>query len=290
MIKRDAYLSSYFNDNESHSDLVEIKRVGNKLEVTPVADGPIHISAIRFENESATIANFSFSYIWQDGYSKDTRTFSVESGSLYLGQSKEITFDSMSPDSAGNMCPTTDEGIRVESMFNHNTCKQKWILDPNANLRAKYRATGSEFSLTLHYDSTEPVSPPVPTGYGDLKIVNTCGVSTEQGLLQQVVIQEDGKDYFSKTWDTHNASSAYHVGLKKGANYSIHMREVYNLAMPGELPVYVYINAYINIQNCQAHDGTLTLIGTGLPTGSENYTFDYNGKHYDYTQTLNISE
>ena len=60
--------------------------------------------------------------------------------------------------------------------------------------------------------------------------------------------------------------------------------------MPQEVPAYIYINAYINIVNCQAHDGTLTIKGTGSPAGKEDYTLDYNGKHYDYTQTLNIQD
>lgn len=60
--------------------------------------------------------------------------------------------------------------------------------------------------------------------------------------------------------------------------------------MPQEVPAYIYINAYINIVNCQAHDSTLTIKGTGSPAGKEDYTLDYNGKHYDYTQTLNIQD
>ncbi len=288
-------LEILFNEmKDMRHEFSEVKRnfceTKNMCKQTNGEDGdPTHISEIRFENQSWTGATFTV-YYSRKNWSGSSYTDHLDSGNLYLGQSKTITFGKISPDITGTLCPTNDKGIRVESSFNSSTCKQKWILDPQANLRAKYRATGSEFSLHLHFDGTEVVSPPVPQGDGDLKIVNTCNVSTLQGLLQQVIIQENGKDYFSTTWDTHNAESEYHVGLKKGANYSIHMREVYNMAMPSELPAYVYINAFINISNCQAHDGILTLIGTGAPTGKEDYMFDYNGKHYNYTATLNIQD
>lgn len=290
MIKKDPNLASYFNDENGTFDTVEIKRVDNKLEITPIPNEPIHISEIRFHNDSWFTASFEFEFIYTE-WNGSTYTSKMESTNMYKGKVKILTFNNVSPDARGNFCPTVENSIRVyTAFFNYETNGQKWILDPNANLRAKYRATGPIFNPSLHFDGTEQVSPPVPPGAGDLKLVNTCGVSTEQGLLQQVIIKENGNNYFSKTWDTHNADSVYHVGLKKGANYAIQMREVYNLSPPREIPAYVYINAYINIQNCQAHDGTIKLIGTGFPTGKEDYTFDYNGKHYTYTQTLNIQD
>lgn len=280
-------LLTYFQDYDA--DDVEVKRVDNKLEVTPLSSSPTHISEIRFDNESWTISSFELKYSYKELMGDVVKT-QVETDALYKGQKQTISFAKISPDITGALCPTIKNGIRVESSFNSDTCNQRWLLDPDANLRAIYRATGTEFKLTLHYDGTETVYPPVPAGDGDLCITNTCGVSTLQGLLQQVIIKENGANYFSKTWDTSNASESVHVGLKKGANYAIQLREVYNMAMPSDVPAYVYINAYINIKNCQAHNGTLTLIGTGVPTGKEDYTLTYNNTTYQYSATLNIQD
>ncbi|MDD3363208.1 MAG: hypothetical protein PHW34_16225 [Hespellia sp.] len=248
-----------------------------------------HISEIRFDNESWTGSYFTVSFTQRE-FSGAEYTDRIETETLYLGQSKTVTFENISRGGIGYLPPTIQNGIRVDSTFNSDTCAQTWVLDPNANLRAKYRATGTEFNITLHYDGTEPVSSPVQPGEGDLKIENSCHVSTQHGLLQQVIIKENDHVCFSKTWDTHNESSVYHVGLKKDLNYSILLREAYNMAGPTDIPAFVYINSFINIMHCQAHDGTLKLIGTGFPTGKADYTFDYNGQHYDYSPTLNIDD
>ena len=194
MIKKDSELINYFREQGYDADAVEIKHVGNKLEVTPLTDEPIHISEMRFENESWTGSTFYIDYTRKE-LSGAEYTAQIASGNLYLGQSKIVTFEHLSPDATGTLCRTNEKGIRVQSAFNSSTCEERYILDPNANCRAKYRATGTEFKITLHFDGTEVVNPPVPAGEGDLKIVNACSVSTEKGLLQQVMIKENGNNY-----------------------------------------------------------------------------------------------
>lgn len=287
-MKKKTDIQRCFEENFEGVDSVEIKKVGNSLQITPLNDEPQRISEIQFYNDSCTASYFTVRYL-QKEWNGDIYERSMATGNLYWGQ-RETMNVGKEVINREYLCPTVENGIRVDSAFNHDTCDEKWIFDPEANCRAKYRASGSEFNLKLNYDGTEEISPPIQPGEGELKLINTCGVSTLQGLLQQVIIEENGKGFFSKTWDTHNAGSVYRVGLKKGANYFIHLREVYNMAMPQEVPAYIYMDAYINIHNCQAHDGSLTLIGTGVPTGKEDYTFEYNGKHYGYAQTLNIED
>jgi hypothetical protein len=208
-----------------------------------------HIAEIRFDNESWTGSSFSVTFTQKD-YSGAEYSDKIDSGNLYLYQTKILTFENISRCGSDYLPPTEANGIKVEASFTSDTCSQRWILDPNANLRAKYRATGTEFKIKLHFDGTEEISSPVQPGEGDLRIENNCNVSTEQGLIQQVIIKENGNDYFSKTWDTHNKSSIAHVGLKKGANYAILLREAYNMAGPTDVPAFIYMNAFINIRTC----------------------------------------
>lgn len=114
-----------------------------------------HISAIQFSNQSWTGVTFKLFYSYKE-WSGLRVIGQMDTGNLYLGQSKTITFEKISPDSTGSFCVTEENGIRVDSAYNSDICTQQWVLDPNANLCAIYRATGSEFKLKLEFEKTKP--------------------------------------------------------------------------------------------------------------------------------------
>jgi hypothetical protein len=236
---------------------------------------------IRFTNDAWVGATWGYQIVkYQDhqcGYD----------GCCYYGQSKTYNLVGSIPLDAGNQIkPTYSTGFHFDDAFGDTI-----VIDPTSNKRVKYSITGTEFSITPHFDGIEDISSPVPAGQGILTISCSAPVSTEKGYLEQIIVNENGTIKFSKTYDTSNASEVFRIGLVNSKTYDITLIQKYNLAMPYEIPAWVTATHKVTLSNAvePGNDMNLIIEGDNQSIGTQLwYSVSYAGKNWHLKDNATI--